>query len=155
MNINIISILVLCSFISACASSNKVVPRNQSYKSISFATVVDKEEITIGGSRSGVGSYVGSLAAIADSTSNSFIGLVVRGLAGSVVGSTAEEVITRKDGMLYTVESKNGNLAEVLSTNKDLSKGDCVQIKRVNSKTSKVESAPSFRCASSKKNPSV
>ena len=155
MNIKIISTLVLCSFIGACTSNNKVVPRNQSYKSISFATVVNKEEITIGGSRSGVGSYAGSLAAISDSTSNSFIGLVVRGLAGSVVGSAAEEVVTRKNGMLYTVESKNGNLAEVLSTNKDLSKGDCVQIKRINSKTSKVESAPSFRCASSKNNSST
>jgi len=148
MKTRLICTLFICSLVAACASGNKVVPRSQSYKSITYATVVDKEEVTIGGSRSGIGSYVGSLAAIADSTSNSFIGLVVRGLGGSIVGGAAEEAVTRKDGMLYTVESKRGSTAEVLSSNKELQKGDCVQIKRVNSRTSKVETAPAIRCAS-------
>jgi len=145
MKLKIILSLSLLLFLSACANG-KLVPRSQGFKTVTFAKVVDKEEVTIGGSRSGIGSYVGSLAAIADSSSNNFVGLVVRGFAGAFVGGAVEEAVTRKDGALYTVETKSGTLIEVISRNKELKAGDCVRIARGGRK-SKVNEAETRRCA--------
>ncbi len=145
MKLKIIVSLCVLVFLSACANG-KVVPRSQGFKSITFAKVVLKEEVTIGGSRSGIGSYVGSLAAISDSTSNSFLGLVARGLAGAFVGGAIEEGVTRKKGALYTVETKNGNLIEVISRNKELNLGDCVRIAK-GGRNAKVKAAKALRCA--------
>ena len=145
MKLKIIIALSLVLFLSACANG-KVVPRNQGFKSITFAKVVDKEEVTIGGSRTGIGSYIGSLAAVADSNSNRFVGLVARGLAGAFVGGAIEEAVTRKKGALYTVETKSGTLIEVISRNKDLNPGDCVRIAS-GGRNAKVKSAKTQRCA--------
>jgi len=145
MKLKIIMSLSLVLFLSACANG-KVVPRNQGYKTVTFAKVVDKEEVTIGGSRSGIGSYVGSLAAIADGTRNSFIGIVVRGVGGAIVGGAVEEAVTRKKGALYTVETKNGSLIEVISRNKELNPGDCVRIAK-GGRNAKVKTAKTQRCA--------
>jgi len=153
MKLKIILTLSLVMLIGACANG-KVVPRSQGYKTVTFAKVVSKEDITIGGSRSGIGSYVGSLAAISDSSSNSFVGLVVRGLAGAFVGGTVEEAVTRKDGALYTVEAKNGSLIEVISRNKDLNTGDCVRIAK-GGRNAKVKTAKAQRCAHIQSNSTV
>ena len=117
-------------FLSACASNNKVVPRHQSLKSISYGTISDAEEVTIGGSRSGIGAYVVSAAAIHDATSRSFFGFLGRALLGSAVGAAVEERVTRKAGMRYLVDTSNGRAIEVLSRKLDLKKGDCVEIIR-------------------------
>ncbi len=111
-----------------CASNGKVVSRGQAYKSISYGTITHAEEVTIGGSQSGVGGYVVSAAAIHDATSDSFFGFLARALVGSAVGSTAEEFVTRKPGMRYMVDTSYGKAVEVLSSNVELKKGDCVQI---------------------------
>ena len=50
-------------------------------------------------------SYVGSAAAIHDSTGHSFLGFIARGLAGAFVGAAVEEAVTRREGVLYTVEN--------------------------------------------------
>lgn len=128
MKVKHLAALFIALCLIGCASNNKVVPRGQAYKSISYGTIVNAEEVTIGGSRSGVGAYVVSAAAIHDATSNSFFGFLARGLIGSAVGAGVEEAVTRKPGMRYTVDTSYGKAVEVLSSNVDLKKGDCVQI---------------------------
>jgi len=126
---NKLIILFLGVFLlTACASNQKYVPRGEGYRTISYGAVVEKEAITIGGTNTGIGSFVGSAAAIQDATSNSFVGFVVRGLAGAIVGSAAEEVVTRKNGMLYTIETSSGSLLEIASTEQELAVGSCVRI---------------------------
>ena len=128
MKVNHLATLFIAFCWIGCASNNKVVPRGQAYKSISYGTIISAEEVTIGGSRSGVGAYVVSAAAIHDATSNSFFGFLARGLIGSAVGAGVEEAVTRKPGMRYTVDTSKGKAVEVLSSNVDLKKGDCVQV---------------------------
>jgi len=128
MNSKLIIVSLVTMLLVGCASNGKVVPRGQAYKSISYGTITGAEAVTIGGSQSGVGSYVGAAAAIQDATSNSFFGFIARGLVGSAVGASAEEVVTRKPGMRYTIDTSRGNAIEVLSKNLELKKGDCVQI---------------------------
>ena len=124
------SLIVATAILAGCASNGKVVPRSQSYKSISYGTVTSTEEVTIGGSQSGVGAYVVSAAAIHDATSRSFLGFLARALVGSAVGAADEERVTRKPGMRYTVDTANGRAIEVLSRNVELKKGDCVELIR-------------------------
>ena len=130
MNSKLIISMLAAWLLVGCASNGKVVPRGQSYKTVSYGTITDTESVTIGGSHSGVGAYVVSAAAIHDATSNSFFGFLARAFIGSAVGSAAEEAVTRKPGMLYTVDTSNSSAIEVLSENVELKKGDCVQISR-------------------------
>jgi len=134
--------------LTACASNGKVVPRSAGYKTVTYGSIIASEEVTIGGTQTGIGSYVGSLAAINDSTSNSFVGLVLRGLAGAFVGSAAEETVTRKPGRLYTIETTNGNVVEILSANKELDGGDCVQVAHAGRRHTKIEAVDPANCAS-------
>ena len=128
MNSKLIIAVLTTLTLVGCASNGKVVPRGQGHKTISYGTITDSESVTIGGSESGVGAYVVSAAAIHDATGNSFLGFLARALLGSAVGAAAEEVVTRKPGMRYTVDTTNSNSIEVLSENVALHKGDCVQI---------------------------
>ena len=124
--------LVVCGLLllSSCASNNKVVPRHANYQSVSFGVVLATEEVTLGGSNSGIGSYAGSLAAISDSTSNSFLGLLARGIAGGIIGSVAEERVTRSNGTQYTIEKNNGAVISIASKTQNLNIGDCIKITR-------------------------
>ncbi len=122
------ALLIFC--LSACASNRNTVPRHAKYQSISIGVVLDREEVTIGGSNTGIGSYAGSLAAVADSSSNSFISLFLRGIAGGIVGATAEERVTRSQGLQYTIEKNNGSLVSITSKVDNLNVGDCVKITR-------------------------
>lgn len=128
MNFKLMAAALVVLTLVGCASNSKVVPRGQAYKSISYGKVTGTEAVTIGGSQSGVGAYVASAAAINDATSRSFLGFLTRALVGSAVGATAEEAVTRKPGMRYTVDTSYGKAVEVLSRNVELKKGDCVQI---------------------------
>jgi len=128
MKLKLIVTALVTLLLVGCASNGKVVSRSQAYKSISYGTITDTEAVTIGGSQSGVGAYVVSAAAIHDATSNSFFGFLARALVGSAVGATAEEAVTRKAGMRYTIDTSYGKAVEVLSRNVELKKGDCVQI---------------------------
>ena len=134
--------------LSSCASNQKHVPRHASYTSVSFGLVLNTEEVVIGGTQTGIGSYVGSAAAIHDSTSHSFLGLVLRGLVGGIVGAAAEEAVTRSKGMLYTVETTNGLIIQVASKNLELGKGSCVMIAHGGYNHTDVESADQYRCQS-------
>lgn len=127
-HLKLFSLIVVTAILAGCASNGKVVPRSQSYTSISYGTITGAEEVTIGGSQSGVGAYVASAAAIHDATSRSFLGFLARAFVGSAVGAAAEERVTRKPGMRYTVDTANGRAIEVLSRNVDLKKGDCVEL---------------------------
>lgn len=130
MNSKLIVMVVAAVMLAGCASNGKVVPRGQTYKSISYGTITGTEEVTIGGSRSGVGAYAVSAAAVHDATSNSFLGFLARALVGSAAGAAAEEVVTRKPGMRYVIDTSRGRGVEILSPNLDFKKGDCVQISR-------------------------
>lgn len=134
--------------LSACASNAKHVPRHAKYQSVSYAVVVDTQSITIGGSNTGIGSYVGSSAAIYDATSNSFLGLVLRGLVGGVVGATLEEGATRRKGVSYTVEDTHGKIAQIASKNTKLAKGSCVKIVNGGRSYTSIEAADKSRCNS-------
>ncbi len=127
-HLKFLSLIVAMTILAGCASNGKVVPRSQSYKSISYGTVTGTEEVTIGGSRSGVGAYVVSAAAIHDATSRSFLGFLARAFVGSAVGAAAEERVTRTPGMRYTIDTASGRAIEVLSRNIELKKGDCVEL---------------------------
>jgi len=93
MNRKIVFVAALLMTLSACAS-------NSNY---------------LGGTNTGIGSYAGSLAAVADSTSNSFVSLFLRGIAGGIVGAAAEERVTRSSGLQYTVEKNSGSLVAISS----------------------------------------
>ena len=146
MNRVFISVFLVTVALTGCASNSKVVPRGQAYKTVSFGAVIAKEEVTIGGTHTGIGSYVGSAAAIHDSTSNSFLGLVLRGLAGAIIGSATEEALTRRPGMLYTIETTRGGLIEVVSTNMEISNGDCVQIAHAGMRHTDIEPTNARNC---------
>lgn len=146
MIIRLTCTLIVTAILVGCASNSKYVPRHQSYTTLKYGSVVAKEEVTIGGTNSGIGSYVGSAAAIHDSTSHSFIGFVLRGLAGAIVGSAVEEAVTRKDGMLYTVEMKNGAIIEVLSTDMEIARGECVQVAHSGRRHTELEPAAPSNC---------
>ncbi|MEM7360349.1 MAG: hypothetical protein AAF431_14730 [Pseudomonadota bacterium] len=146
MIIRFTSALVVAALLAGCASNSKYVPRHQSYTTLKYGSIIAKEEVTIGGTNSGIGSWVGSAAAIHDSTSHSFVGFVLRGLAGAFVGSAVEEAVTRKDGMLYTVEMKNGALIEVVSTNTELARGECVQVAHSGRRHTELEPASASFC---------
>lgn len=130
MNYKLVVVVLMALVLSACASSGKLVSRGNAYKSITHGTITDTEEVTIGGSQSGVGGYIVSAAAIHDASSDSFFGFLARALVGSAVGAAAEEIITRKPGMRYMVDTSQGRAIEVVSPNLELKKGDCVQIAR-------------------------
>lgn len=148
MNKKLVTTLFCIAFLTGCASNTKHVPRHAGYKTLSFGKVMSKEKITIGGSQSGIGSYVGSAAAIHDATSRSFLGFIVRGLAGAVVGSTVEEVVTRTDGMLYTIEKSNGSFVEVSSRNTEFNSGACVQIAHAGHRQTEIKIADAVHCKS-------
>ncbi len=130
MNSKLMIMAAITVMLAGCASNGKVVSRGQAYKSISYGTITDTEKVTIGGSRSGIGAFAVSAAAVQDATSNSFFGFLARAFVGSAVGATAEEVVTRKPGMRYVIDTSRGRGIEVLSSNLELKKGDCVQIAR-------------------------
>lgn len=142
---NLLCILLVAATLSACSTS-KVVPRGASYKTISYGSVTAKEEVTLGGTQTGIGAYVGSAAAIHDATSNSFLGFVVRGLAGSIVGAATEEAITRKDGMLYSIETVSGRGIEIATGNKELKVGACVRISNAGGRRVELQQAPASNC---------
>jgi len=128
MNRKIVFVAALLMTLSACASNSNYVPRHAKYQSISFGVVVSRDEVTLGGTNTGIGSYAGSLAAVADSTSNSFVSLFLRGIAGGIVGAAAEERVTRSSGLQYTVEKNSGSLVAISSKVNNLNVGDCVKI---------------------------
>lgn len=116
--------------VSACASNGKTVHRHAKYQSVSFGTILETQDVTLGGSNTGIGSYAGSLAAVVDSTSNRFFSLLARGIVGGIVGATVEERVTRSKGVQYTIEKNNGAIVSVATKIKNLNVGDCVKITR-------------------------
>ncbi len=141
-----ITIVALSAFFLSACSNGKVVPRGASYKSITYGSVTAKEEVTLGGTNTGIGGYVGAAAAIEDATSNSFLGFIVRGIAGSIVGNTAEEIVTRKSGMQYSIETVRGRELEVATGNKDLNVGACVKISNAGGRRVKVQETAASNC---------
>ncbi|MFT5573395.1 MAG: outer membrane lipoprotein SlyB [Cryomorphaceae bacterium] len=143
-----LTIIILCATIlSACASNSRVVSRDGAYRSLTYGAVLSREQITIGGSDTGIGAYVVSAAAIHDATSNSFLGFIVRGLAGALVGAVAEEAITRKDATLYTIETSQGDFVEIASSKTDLSVGSCVRISDAGRRNTRIKATEPANCA--------
>jgi outer membrane lipoprotein SlyB len=143
-----LTIIFLCTTVlTACASNSRVVSRDGAYRSLTYGAVLSREQITIGGSNTGIGAYVGSTAAIHDATSNSFLGFLVRGLAGALIGAVAEEAITRSDGVLYTIETSQGDFVEIASSKTDLSVGSCVRISDAGRRNTKIKATEPVHCA--------
>ena len=57
-----------------------------------------------------------------------------------------EEVATRKNGALYTIETSQGNAIEIASTVKDLEVGTCVLISNAGSQKVKIKQADPEKC---------
>ena len=148
MKIRIVVAVTLLSLLVGCASNSKYVSRSHAYQKLNYGSVVAKEDITIGGTHSGIGAYIWSTAAIYDSTSHSFLGFVVRGIVGSIVGAIAEEAITRQDGVLYTVELNNGAIVEVVSSDESFAKGECVRVAHAGNRNPSIDPAPVRKCNS-------
>jgi outer membrane lipoprotein SlyB len=141
------TIFLCATVLTACASNSRVVSRDGAYRSLTYGEVLSREQITIGGSDTGIGAYVGSAAAIHDATSNSFLGFIVRGLAGALVGAAAEEALTRKDGVLYTIATSHGDYIEIASSTTDLRVGSCVKISHAGRRHTKVKATEAANCA--------
>ena len=148
MKIRIIATVTLLSLLVGCASNSKYVSRGHAYQKLNYGSVVAKENIIIGGTHSGIGAYIGSAAAIHDSTSHSFLGFVVRGIVGSIVGAIAEEAITRQEGVLYTVELNHGAIVEVISNDESFGNGECVRVAHAGHHNPTIDPAPARKCSS-------
>jgi outer membrane lipoprotein SlyB len=124
MEIRLIATVTLLTLLVGCASNSKNASRNQAYQKLNDGSVVAKEDIIIGGTHGGIVAYIGSAAAIHGSTSHSLLGFIVRG----IVGSIAEEAITRQEGALYTIELNHGAIVEVVSNDESFTRGECVRV---------------------------
>ncbi len=150
MTKKLILAVLVTTVLTACNSNGKVVPQGASYKKISYGRVIEREVVTLGGTNTGIGAYAGSLAAVNDATSRSFVGFLVRGLAGSIVGAAAEEAVTRKSGMLYTVETTRGDILEIATKVKDVEVGSCIEFSKAGRQRVSVSQAPAGKCGTIK-----
>ena len=148
MKIRLFATVTLLTLLVGCASNSKYVSRNQAYQKLNYGSVVAKEDIIIGGTHSGIGAYIGSAAAIHDSTSHSLLGFIVRGIVGSIVGSIAEEAITRQEGFLYTIELNHGAIVEVVSNDESVASGECVRVAHAGRRYPSIDPAPARKCSS-------
>jgi outer membrane lipoprotein SlyB len=124
------------------------VSRHQAYQKLNYDSVVAKEDIIIGGTHSGIGACIGSAAAIHDSTSHSLLGFIVRRIVGSIVGSIAEEAITRQEGVLYTIELNHSAIVEVVSNDESFASGEYVRVAHAGHRNPNINPAPAIKCSS-------
>ncbi len=113
-------VVALAATLGACASSQigggNVVSRDatRAVSQVEYGVVIDSRQVTIEGTRSGMGAAVG---AVAGGVAGSQIGggraeNAVAGVAGAVVGGligdAVEEGVTKQAGIQYTVRLQSG-----------------------------------------------
>ncbi len=85
-----------------------------------YGTVVSTRNVTIRGSRSGLGPGVGAVAGgvvgstIGGGTPENVLGAIGGALIGGLIGSAVEEGATKQRGIQYTIEQPNGNVITVV-----------------------------------------
>jgi outer membrane lipoprotein SlyB len=145
--IKLASLIVITSFLAACASSNSgsVYKRDDARKvqTVKTGVVESVRQVKLEGTKSPVGTVAGgAIGGIAGSSvgggRGSAIAAVIGAVAGGLAGSAAEEVVTRKDGIEITVKLDGGGLiAIVQEADEAFSPGEKVRIVE-NGETSRV-----------------
>jgi len=116
-------ILMITSFLNACASSNSgdVYSRDEARKiqTIRKGVVESVRTVKLEGTRTPVGTATGAvIGGVAGSTigdgKGSAISAVIGAVAGGLLGSAAEEGLTRKDAFEITVKLENGSLVAIV-----------------------------------------
>jgi len=127
----IISILFLCTFISACTSN--ISPKSYSVGSVGqvnrtvSATVISVREVDISGT-SALGGTSGAVAggiagsSMGSSGRDNALGAVAGAVVAGLAGAALEEGLTRQKGIEYIVETDNGNLMTIVQGNNMLFK---------------------------------
>ena len=121
-----ITIITICLFISGCAGNH--TPRNQAFTKIEVGTILEMEDTTIGGTNTGIAASVAGTWAIFNSGSDSFGGLLIRGLAAGLAGAVAEEALTQKEGRIYKIRTNTGTMLQIASPNLNVGVNDCVEV---------------------------
>lgn len=121
--IQLIALILITSFLGACASSNSgdVYRRADTRKiqTVRMGVIESVRTVKLEGTNSNIGTAAGAVVGgIAGSTVGdgkvSAIGAVVGAVAGGLAGSAIEEVATRTDGVEITVKLDNGSLIAIV-----------------------------------------
>lgn len=117
-------------------TSSNVYTRDQAMTTmtVQHGVVDGVRDVTIEGSRSGVGTVAGAaIGGIAGSNigggRGAYIGTIAGVVAGGLAGRAVEESTTRQQGQEVTVRLDNGSLISVVQTGQDrLRQGDRVRV---------------------------
>lgn len=137
-------IIALSILASSCTSLDRLTKEDQSsssysinetgkLSSISKGVILSIKKVKLSGSKglgTTLGAVLGGLAgkSTTDKTNNQEIATVLAGLAGSIIGSKAEEYITADVGYEFIIDTKDGAKIFVDSTKGDFRVGDSVYI---------------------------
>lgn len=137
-------IIALSIFISSCTSLDRFTKEEQNssaystnetgkLSSISKGVILSIKKVELSGSKglgTTLGAVLGGLAgrSTTDKANNQEIATVLAGLAGSIIGSTAEKYITQDFGYEFIIDTKDGAKVFVDSTKGDFRVGDSVYI---------------------------
>lgn len=136
-----LSIVISLSQLTACASTkDKSVVKPQSQQTVEnvyFGTVSEVNEVMLAGRVTPVGSTTaGVLGRVAGASAGGTSGAAVQilatlgGMVGGILGSSAEEAMTRKPGLeIYVVLDASAEMVRVIQTAETtFSKGDRVKV---------------------------
>lgn len=115
-------VLVPIWLLGGCADSMSTYSRQDVGRMMEMTpgTVVSARPVTIKGERSGLGAVSGGAAGAAigystiGSGSGSTAAGIVGGLLGAVLGSLAEEALTSRSGIEYTVQTDDGRMVTIV-----------------------------------------
>lgn len=133
-----IAILIIASLLNACASSNAgdVYSRDEARKiqTIRKGVVESVRTVKLEGTKTPIGTATGAvIGGVAGSTvgegKGSSIAAVIGAVGGGLLGSAAEEGLTRKDAFEITVKLDNGSLVAIVQeATEKFSPGDSVRL---------------------------
>ncbi|MFO1235896.1 MAG: glycine zipper 2TM domain-containing protein [Alphaproteobacteria bacterium] len=113
-------VVAMAAALGACASSQigggNTVSRDatRGASAVEYGVVIDSRQVTIEGTRSGVGAATGAVAGgiagsqIGGGTEERAIAGVVGAVGGAVIGDAIEEGVTSQKGLQYTVRLDRG-----------------------------------------------
>ncbi|MFC1531836.1 glycine zipper 2TM domain-containing protein [Thermodesulfobacteriota bacterium] len=118
-----LTIIILFLMTSGCASSRsgQVYSRDHARKAhtIKLGTVEAVKQVSIEGTKSGVGAVAGgaiggAVGSTIGSGSGKTVATVLGAVVGGVAGAATEDEVTKKDGLEITVELDNGDVIAVV-----------------------------------------
>lgn len=137
-NTQVVFLLCMAAFLSACASSKSgdVYTREQTrqVQTVKMGVVEGVRTVKIEGTKSGVGTGAGAVVGgVAGSTMGGGKGKVITSVlgavAGGLAGSAAEEGLMRTDGVEITVKLDSGSMiAIVQEATEEFHPGDRVRV---------------------------